>query len=722
MRRTIGTVFRSFFGLRARPALALADGPPASGLVMLPRQKASPPRLHEEGKPKAPPAPRVNGCDFFGSFRPDISTPEHGGNGEMASYRAGDLDGIVRNGGEAVAVFDAEMCYLQANQRWIEDLGLAERPFLGRSQFEVFPAAHDNWRRVFQEALEGKGGSHKNDPGGNGSDRTYHWEVRPWRRLDARIGGIVMKWGRGEAIAPKPSVQPPPLPVAPNLGSLNGHQGLLEEPESSPQEGLLLHAALQTFAAAHEGVPSTRALSVIPETSEDLYWQSRLHIVAMNAKGRVLRKSEGAAGLFTASAYGGDTFLWDAYGDAKDDPEVCKTVLAALKGILRNPTSHSLLSLPLKHTYVPWEAPLHWQLSITRGAEWGEQGFAIMAVGVSSSADGPLADVAAKEVWELPEPPPSKPIAGVSAGRGLVGRSLSGARLRIRVPGRRRPAPVPVEENEPSDGFLLPDAPVSLPLGALTPARNPTREAMLQYIPDVIPFGIAVVDVLGCCVYHNSVLAMLLGRRIYDGQRMEDFLTMGCRDERHRRQVSTAWREVVWARQAPHSFSLTSADGQLRKIELRPSLLPGGHILVSFRDFTEDCLNDAILESSEKTLRHALLQVPLPVILSDLAGVPQGVNDGVVELLGFEREEWPGLPLDSWLSLSSQAARRTAFRKSSAQPRQSFEVELYHRDGGEWRATMQVCRIADAQGDPLLFVHYIVGAEKLSQGDGMLNG
>jgi len=232
---------------------------------------------------------------------------------------------------------------------------------------------------------------------------------------------------------------------------------------------------------------------------------------------------------------------------------------------------------------------------------------------------------------------------------------------------------------------------------------------MLRLIPDMIPCGIAVLDERGCCVYTNNVLAMVLDRRIYTGQRMEDYLALACKDERHRRQVNTAWREAVWAKQSTACFSLAAADGRSRRIEVRPVVLPGGLLMVSFRDITSEGGNDSLPDNSERVLRRTLLQSPTPVIVSDLVGETREVNDALVDLLGFGREEWQSLLPQRWLSIDSQLARDAALdRVLQEQDRKEIlEVDLRHRNGHRIPAKLHLVIVPNAQGEPLLTVSYL---------------
>lgn len=94
----------------------------------------------------------------------------------------------------AVAMFDTEMRYLQASERWLTDYHLHGQELIGRSHYEVFPDVPERWKQVHQRVLGGAVERNDDDPFPRASGGTdwLQWEVRPWRRPDHSIGGLVM--------------------------------------------------------------------------------------------------------------------------------------------------------------------------------------------------------------------------------------------------------------------------------------------------------------------------------------------------------------------------------------------------------------------------------------------------------------------------------------------------------------------------------------------------
>lgn len=95
-----------------------------------------------------------------------------------------------------VAILDSGMRYLAATRRWAEDLGLATSDLIGRSHYDLFPEIlkMPRWLAIHQRCLAGATERGEADafPRLNGTTDFVNWEVRPWRRADGSIGGIII--------------------------------------------------------------------------------------------------------------------------------------------------------------------------------------------------------------------------------------------------------------------------------------------------------------------------------------------------------------------------------------------------------------------------------------------------------------------------------------------------------------------------------------------------
>ena len=100
----------------------------------------------------------------------------------------------------AVAMFDTEMRYISASDRWISDYRLEDQALTGRSHYELFPDVSEDWKAVHRRVLAGAVERREEDPfpRSDGTMDWLEWEIRPWRKVDAvgkadgAIGGLII--------------------------------------------------------------------------------------------------------------------------------------------------------------------------------------------------------------------------------------------------------------------------------------------------------------------------------------------------------------------------------------------------------------------------------------------------------------------------------------------------------------------------------------------------
>lgn len=103
-------------------------------------------------------------------------------------------DILVKQSPSAIAMFDAEMRYLAASEKWINDYRLQGKEIIGKSHYEIFPEIGNDWKQIHRECLAGA--INKNSDAyflrEDGSEQWLSWDVRPWHLPDGEVGGIIM--------------------------------------------------------------------------------------------------------------------------------------------------------------------------------------------------------------------------------------------------------------------------------------------------------------------------------------------------------------------------------------------------------------------------------------------------------------------------------------------------------------------------------------------------
>lgn len=121
----------------------------------------------------------------------------------MVDQKAGEIQAsekkmrlLVKNTPAAVAMFDNNMCYIMASDRWISDYHLQDRDIIGRSHYDIFPEIRSNheWLAFHQRALNGEIIMREEDSWvrQDGNLEWVKWAIHPWMATDDMIGGIVM--------------------------------------------------------------------------------------------------------------------------------------------------------------------------------------------------------------------------------------------------------------------------------------------------------------------------------------------------------------------------------------------------------------------------------------------------------------------------------------------------------------------------------------------------
>ena len=94
----------------------------------------------------------------------------------------------------AIAKFDRNMCYLAANRKFTDFLGLDPANLLGRCHYEVVPHLAEYWRSIHRRALNGEDVSGVGDTfvHADGTRDETSWRAMPWRDAHGDVGGIVV--------------------------------------------------------------------------------------------------------------------------------------------------------------------------------------------------------------------------------------------------------------------------------------------------------------------------------------------------------------------------------------------------------------------------------------------------------------------------------------------------------------------------------------------------
>ncbi len=100
---------------------------------------------------------------------------------------------VVKHTPSAMAIFDTNMCYIAASDRFLRDYNIADQHVIGRNHYELFPDIPQRWKDVHQRCLAGAVESDEEDTfvREDGSITYNRWECRPWYDAHGQIGGMI---------------------------------------------------------------------------------------------------------------------------------------------------------------------------------------------------------------------------------------------------------------------------------------------------------------------------------------------------------------------------------------------------------------------------------------------------------------------------------------------------------------------------------------------------
>jgi PAS domain S-box-containing protein len=208
-----------------------------------------------------------------------------------------------------------------------------------------------------------------------------------------------------------------------------------------------------------------------------------------------------------------------------------------------------------------------------------------------------------------------------------------------------------------------------------------------------VPIGLVTLDREGVVTDANDAVGALLGRPLAVGDAFEPWLAASAPEAVLRDPVLREWRDNVWRRQMSRAFSLASADGLLKEIELRPRLLPAGHLLLMLSDVTESRRAEDALRTSEAKYRGLFRELPTGIALADRTGALVEGNPALEKLSGFSRADLRRLRLEDLVCFDAG----TSSPNDQARP-----ASLITRDGSRQPVVVSQGSLCNTAGEAVL--------------------
>ncbi|SEG59160.1 PAS domain S-box-containing protein [Bryocella elongata] len=116
------------------------------------------------------------------------------GQRKLAESAEARLQLFVEYAPAALAMFDREMRYVCASERWMSGVGLDVANPRGKSHYEVYPGLPEAWKEEHRRGLTGETIEREAErfDSPDGRVRWLHREIRPWIDTNGEVGGIIV--------------------------------------------------------------------------------------------------------------------------------------------------------------------------------------------------------------------------------------------------------------------------------------------------------------------------------------------------------------------------------------------------------------------------------------------------------------------------------------------------------------------------------------------------
>ena len=559
---------------------------------------------------------------------------------------------LLENTPLAMAMFDEDLRYLIANQKWVEEFSLESISFKGRGHFEIFPELEDGWHKTYEHCLQGDVEHFEEDvlERPDGSTDWVRWELRPWHRSDLSVGGLIASC---EIITP------------------------LKQAEQILKDDRDLVSALLSGSSP---------------------------VVVLDATGHIIRHSQGALPLADTSASPEGEIIGLSFTEAFPMDGVSasskNSLLSALESkigdgdtagtvITRGQTSNpeGIATCEIFWTLSPGvdEHGVLTQLVLTgvpkKPEDQNQQEiFSPVLPKHSSQHPSSLSSQSSSESASKRIAAPATQTSGSSPFSSTLRQETESALARLQAATNQTPGKKSISPGEPG----------------LRAAEN-------------APLGLILLDPDAAILYANKHVSQLLGSDLHAGDDIEDWLRHGCPDEAYAKAIRAEWRNQIWEKRLPRILTLAKTDGLLREIEFRPSLLSDDFLLLTIADVTGTQRGEEALRASENRLRKFFESTPVAIALTDPSGHIFDANPALESLLGCSRLNLRKTPLNDFINSDDHSKIQQHLESSHQLSKQvgTVAVEALRAGGELIPVRLHIALITDENGKPA-FTSYLI--------------
>ena len=237
---------------------------------------------------------------------------------------------------------------------------------------------------------------------------------------------------------------------------------------------------------------------------------------------------------------------------------------------------------------------------------------------------------------------------------------------------------------------------------------------MFREMAEAAPFGMMVLSDMADVVYANPQHRTVLGYGVEECGGLALWLkrAFGSEGEPQERAMDDWW-ERVWRRRLPWTCSMRNAEGWMKEVEFRPSVLAGHRLLLTVFDVTDSRLEEQTLKASEGRYRGLFQNCGVAVAVLNAGGNVAEVNARFEELTGYPRLEIRRAGLAKVLpEAEAERVVRAMAGGGSGEVLGGVVTEMTGRDGTRTLVSMSVSVTRGEEGEAVhaaLFLVPVVG-------------
>jgi diguanylate cyclase (GGDEF)-like protein/PAS domain S-box-containing protein len=132
-----------------------------------------------------------DGRQYIWSLVEDISERRRS---EALRKAQAQLEAFIHHAPLSIAMFDRDMTYLAASDRWAAGYGCRDTDLVGRDYYQLDPSIPAEWKKIHQRGLAGEPYRREEDSWvhADGGKHWLRWAVQPWIEDSGKVGGIII--------------------------------------------------------------------------------------------------------------------------------------------------------------------------------------------------------------------------------------------------------------------------------------------------------------------------------------------------------------------------------------------------------------------------------------------------------------------------------------------------------------------------------------------------